>query len=132
MDIGAFDGIDFSNTFYMEKELGWKGICVEPNPLVFEKLVVNRNCVCINACISNKIGVQKFIAITGHEIMLSGLTDFINEKHMIRINEGISKYGGNKKIIDVESLSITNILENQLIQKIDYCNIDVEGVEISV
>jgi len=132
LDIGAFDGIDFSNTFYLEKELGWKGICVEPNPIVFKQLVENRDCICINACISNEIGLKKFLAVTGYGIMLSGLTDFIDQEHLRRIDDGIAKYGGEKTIIEVDSLPITNILENQSITLIDYCNIDVEGGEMSV
>jgi hypothetical protein len=35
LEIGAFDGLTMSNTCFFEKELGWKGICVEPNPDTF-------------------------------------------------------------------------------------------------
>jgi hypothetical protein len=31
IDVGAADGITFSNTYYFEKQ-GWKGLCFEPNP----------------------------------------------------------------------------------------------------
>lgn len=34
LDFGAFDGITTSNTIVLEKELGWTGICVEPNALL--------------------------------------------------------------------------------------------------
>jgi FkbM family methyltransferase len=40
LDIGAWDGIGFSNTFRLA-ELGWGGVCVEPSPMVFPKLVRN-------------------------------------------------------------------------------------------
>ena len=29
LDIGAADGITINNTYYLEKELEWKGICIE-------------------------------------------------------------------------------------------------------
>jgi hypothetical protein len=32
VDIGASDGIIYSNTYLLEKRYGWKGICVEPLP----------------------------------------------------------------------------------------------------
>ena len=40
LDLGAFDGIDLSNTRKL-MELGWHGLCVEPNPEIFMKLVLN-------------------------------------------------------------------------------------------
>ena len=30
-EVGAFDGVTFSNTYYLEKELNWTGILCEPN-----------------------------------------------------------------------------------------------------
>jgi len=38
VDIGAFDGITISNTYALEK-IGWKGICVEPVPEIYERLI---------------------------------------------------------------------------------------------
>ena len=31
VDIGAANGIFISNTYFLEKNLNWNGICVEPN-----------------------------------------------------------------------------------------------------
>jgi len=38
IEAGAYDGVDYSNTLYFEKTLGWTGILVEPNPFAFEGL----------------------------------------------------------------------------------------------
>lgn len=40
LDVGAYDGLIFSNTRCL-MELGWPGLCVEPNPLVFPYLMEN-------------------------------------------------------------------------------------------
>lgn len=40
LDIGAWDGKGFSNTFRLA-ELGWSGVCVEPSPSVFPGLIKN-------------------------------------------------------------------------------------------
>jgi hypothetical protein len=42
VDIGANDGKFISNTYCFEK-LGWEGICIEPQPDIFEELKKNIN-----------------------------------------------------------------------------------------
>ena len=37
-EVGALDGIVFSNTYYLEKELGWTGILCEPNKKYINKI----------------------------------------------------------------------------------------------
>ena len=44
IELGATNGITLSNTYYLEKELDWKGICIEPNPIHTESLRSNRSC----------------------------------------------------------------------------------------
>lgn len=40
LDIGAFDGVEMSNTLALA-ELGWKGTAIEPSPWVFNRLKKN-------------------------------------------------------------------------------------------
>ena len=47
VDIGAHDGISINNTKLLE-DLGWDGICIEPHPKVFQRLLLNRNCKKVN------------------------------------------------------------------------------------
>ena len=42
IELGASDGITLSNTYLLEKEFGWKGICAEPVPVKYEALCKNR------------------------------------------------------------------------------------------
>lgn len=60
VDIGAHDGIYFSNTHCLEKELGWGGICVEPHNNRFCELIENRHCICINKAVYRESGKVKF------------------------------------------------------------------------
>lgn len=43
LDVGAYDGVQTSNTLFLEKELGWTGICIEANEEVFQNLCLNRS-----------------------------------------------------------------------------------------
>jgi len=38
IDIGAFDGMEDSNSLFFEETRNWTGICIEPSPLEFNKL----------------------------------------------------------------------------------------------
>jgi hypothetical protein len=44
IELGAMDGIIYSNSLFFEKELEWTGILIEPTEQ-FEQLMINRpNC----------------------------------------------------------------------------------------
>ena len=40
VELGALDGLRHSNTKWFE-ERGWLGVCIEPHPLLYERLVAN-------------------------------------------------------------------------------------------
>jgi hypothetical protein len=45
IEIGAYNGVDTSNTYFFQKERNWKGICVECDPSSFNSLVKVRDSV---------------------------------------------------------------------------------------
>ena len=65
VDIGAYDGINGSNTYAMECYFNWRGICVEPHKDAFLLLEKNRRCICENICIFNINSVVDFVEIGG-------------------------------------------------------------------
>ena len=123
LDIGAHDGISLSNTMFFEKEMGWKGICIEPNPVVFDKIVKNRDCICLNGCIADFTGKSKFLKIEGYCEMLSGLIDEYDERHLKRIDYELQRFGGSKEIIEVDCFKIEDVLAENNISKIDFCSL---------
>src|SRR6185437_13930306 len=44
LDSGAANGTDSSNTLLLEAEYGWSGICIEPDPQLYQQLVRVRRC----------------------------------------------------------------------------------------
>lgn len=131
LDIGAHDGISFSNSYFFEKNRSFKGLCVEPNPTVFAKLRANRKADCLNACIGQPDGMVKFMVIEGYGEMLSGVVDSYASEHLERIDEILKTDGGSKKEIEVKSVPLHNIEQLSGVE-IDYCSIDTEGHEYSV
>lgn len=134
VDIGAHDGISYSNTYFFEKERGWKGICIEPHPERFKELVANRTAKCFNCCISD-VDVKTemaFLKVDGYPEMLSGLIDKYDKRHFARVLDEIKKHGGSYEIINVETRNFAEVLfgENQFV--IDLLSIDTEGNELDI
>jgi len=132
IDIGAHDGITYSNSYFFEKELEWTGICVEPNPSVFKQLQKNRKCTLINkpAWIENKKEV--FFTITGHSEMLSGLYDTYHPKHLKRIKSEIDDLNQKFEITEVECFDLNEYLIKNSINNIDFISLDTEGSEFKI
>lgn len=133
IEIGAHNGIACSNTKKLE-ELGWKGICVEPNPNVFKDLVINRpNCDNYNVAIGNNSGKFNFTKITGYSEMLSGLTEEYEEAHLQRIEREVNEHGGTIEIIPIKVMTFDELMSNHAgIKTIDYISIDTEGNEFKI
>lgn len=132
VDVGAHDGITYSNSGFMELDLGWSGICIEPHPDVFPKLQQNRNCKLINCCVSEINDEIEFLVLAGYTEMLSGILSKYDPKHIERINNELSYYGGVSTVVNVQSRTLTSILDEHNITSVDYLSVDVEGSELSV
>lgn len=132
IDIGANDGITLSNTYYLEKELGWKGICIEPIPEIFEQLDKNRNCIKIMAGISNEKSVEKFTFVKGVSNMLSGMTKNYDPRHQKRIEEEVKSRHQEIIELDIQCLVLNDLLSEYEFFIIDYLSIDTEGNEFDI
>jgi len=132
IDVGAYDGVTWSNSLVLEKYFDWTGICIEPIIEAYEKLLKVRSSKSINSAISNFDGVTQFIKVAGYAEMLSGVASSMNKTHIDRIENEIKKFGGNKEVLNVKVESIRSILEKESIDEIDYLSIDVECGELNV
>jgi len=129
IEIGASDGVEISNTYLLEKEYKWKGICCEPVPTRFEKLVVNRpKSICFNEAIYNQSGLTVIFDISNdinNFDLLSGISDCI-DAHKTTVDR-------NKTTITVKTLSLLDILDKSNAPSfIEYMSIDTEGSELEI
>ena len=136
IDIGANDGITWSNSYALEKYLNWDGICVEPHPEKFIELSGHRanitNSKCINACLSDQSEKVIFRSVHGYANMLSGILDFFNPDQVDRIDLDIKNHGGFYKDIEIECRKLQDICVERSIKTIDYMSIDCEGAEYAI
>jgi FkbM family methyltransferase len=131
-DIGAHDGISFSNTYYMEAVLGWTGVCIEPQPDRFAQLHHNRTCICICGCIGVSAGQQPFLHIIGDANMLSGLASTYDKRHVQRIEDELRMGGGTYQFVTSTIYTFNHICKQHNITHIDFLSIDTEGGELQI
>ena len=122
VEIGAYDGVAFSNTYALEL-LGWKGICVEPLPSRYESLVKNRTCKTYNLAV-DKVGGQSLEFVVAD--MLSGDLTRIDKARVER------EYGLSCRI-QVPTMNFTDLLDNAgAPNHIEFLSLDTEGSEYDI
>ena len=133
LEIGADDGIRFSNCKFFEETLKWKGIAIEARKAAYDKLVKNRDCICLNNSLSDKEEDADFLELKGYGIGLSGLINKYDPRHIKRIKQEIQnvKHEG-RRIIKVKTIKLSSILEKYGIVNIDFLSIDTEGSELDI
>lgn len=128
VEIGANDGVTLSNTYLLEKEFGWKGICVEAIPELYNKLVINRpNSTCISRAVY-KTSDEEIEFDIANENLLSGISELISQNSVHYNN-----VKNNRKIIKVKTITFTDLLDQNNAPKIiDYLSLDTEGSEYDI
>jgi len=128
VDIGAHDGVTFSNSKFFE-ELGWNGICVEPNPIIFKQLQSTRTSKCVQKAVGDKKNYAQFFQITKGPDMLSGLVDEFSQRGIKNIYNNLEDTESSFDYIDVELDLFENIVD---FVEIDFLSIDTEGNELKI
>jgi FkbM family methyltransferase len=132
VDIGANDGITWSNSLTFELNYNWSGVCIEPHPVPFSKLIEERSCKCLNCAVSDKSGEFDFLFIDGNAEMLSGLVAKFDPRHLDRINTEVKNNNDKTHINKIECKTITQLLNELDRTTIDYLSIDTEGSEMQI
>jgi FkbM family methyltransferase len=128
IDIGANDPDHFNNTkrFYRR---GWRGVNVEPNPILFQKLVQVRGKggdINLNIGIGRQKGTMDFHVVRPH-----ALSTFSSAQAEALKGQGYRV----EKTIPVEVWPLSDVLQqhqHHFGRQIDLLSIDVEGLELEV
>ena len=124
VDIGAFDGLTYSNSRFLVEHLGWRGLLVEPDPESFislQKLYKNDDKVSTRnvACFNKETTVD--FHING---MSSTMSEEFKEK-VIKIGEQFKK-----EPIKMQTVTLDSLLSEY--DHVDLLSVDCEGVDMEV
>lgn len=133
VDVGAFDGIVFSNTYALEKYYNWSGICIEANDVKFKDLQNNRKCIVSNDLLYSENG-KEFEFLCGR-VASSAINDKSISHNMTIRNWNRFKKDNEDEYIKIikKSRTLESVLEQHNAPKdIDYLSIDVDGPEFEI
>jgi len=122
IEVGAYDGVSMSNTYLLEYQYGWKGICIEPNPTYFAQMVTNRpNCINLSCAVFNEDN-KEMSFIDDKSGGCSGFVETNSHTHILH-----------NPVITVTTKKLTTILEESNAPKfIDFLSLDTEGSEYEI
>jgi len=121
LEIGAYDGIYFSNTLFLQNEYGFSGILIEPQKTLFKELTINRPLdFLVNSAISNSEETQISFIGDNLEAGISSLSSINLERFPAWKNYMVD----NKKM--------KTVIRDSNLKYIDVMFIDTEGSEFEI
>lgn len=145
LDIGAHNGLDYSNTYFLEKYRGWSGILIEPMDSEFKALKQNRSSdnFFFNCAVGDYNGETVFTQIRdidGTNNMISGVKENLHPLHLDRIIRESSRHSSSNdpfadgivSDIVVPIRTIQDIMDETGLYEFDFCSLDTEGSELFI
>ena len=120
LDLAVNDAVHLSNTLHLEQN-GWKGLCIEGNPMYWYSLSAFRNCTIVGAFVfvgGTEDGKQVGVRLSNK--FLGGI-----------VGESLDNKQGEEAKRNLVSIS-TVFVEKNVPTVIDYLSLDVEGAEMLV
>lgn len=116
VDVGANDYKRFSNTYYLESQLGWSGIAIEPQTKFAAGYAKYRsNTRFVPLFVSNASDREAHLFVPKeNDLLASGSADFAN---------GV---GGAAETLVTKSITLDDLLARTGVTKVDFLTMDIE------
>jgi len=137
IEAGAWDGEDLSNTIFMETQMDWTGLLVEPNNGVYQKLLgKKRNAHSINSCLSIKGYAEKVKFDTADVFGAIEDQDNPNKDDLLDLRNRYQNQFRNKDVaresVLVQCFPLYSLLLSLGNPRVDFMSLDIEGSELDV
>ena len=128
LELGGLDGVHLSNSHLFHHTFGWRGVLIEPNPISFRALWVNRpRDELFNYAVCNRSSKVHFL--TGNQ-EVTGVLEFMSPTFIKLWHENPNM----SALPQIDCSPLSAILEQTVTGKshIDFLSVDVEGAEFEV
>lgn len=132
IEAGANDGLAYSNTLFYERYLGWRGLLIEGIPQLAERCRENRPQCLVENCALVGFSYRE-THVPMHYCNLMSLvkgamkTEEADQEHL---RKGCKVQQIDSYDISVPARTLTSVLDQHKIRKIDFFSLDVEGYEL--
>ncbi len=129
VEVGAFDGYRYSNTYFLERFRKWSGVLIEPIP---------ESCVlCTRERPNSQVFNCALVSPDGPSSLTLRYGGPLSAERSKERNEGeialATTFGWEERYeVTVPARSLTSVLEEAALDSIDFLSIDVEGAEVDV
>lgn len=133
IELGALDGVKFSNSYVFNMLLQWKGVMIELIKGNYDELVVNRpnEIATIHAGVCDK--PQKLHYFTDAKPAVSGIYEFATPSFRERWwGKNVSLDDPRVQEIDCDTLDGLLLKNAKNVKFFDFLSLDVEGAELAV
>lgn len=129
IEIGAYDGVSLSNSYFFEK-IGWRGLLVEAHPDLVARCRASRpDALIVHAALGNTDGgTATFSMVRGGAGLDTLSFSETNEMHRQRVVAN----GGRIESTKVPARTLSSVMAEHGISNADWVSIDVEGAELDV
>ena len=142
IELGALDGVRYSNTKTLEDEFGWSGILIEPVPSAFESLKLNRP---RNILVNSLVGLEgekvEFRFYSNPDLQaVSAIKNTQKDHHRLEWmnpDTASSQWLAGQINSDLQEASVVtqslgSIVRRSQIPSFGFLSLDVEGHELEV
>ena len=132
VDLAANHAVFLSNTRTLERDAGWRGLCIEGNPTLVHELRLHRECDVMEAVVikGSAREVNFLVGAPGEQDGYSRIA--APGERVPEVGRGKSKRSKYQTIV-AQGLSLESMLEQAGAPRvIDYLSLDVEGHEEEV
>lgn len=134
VELGAFDGLDQSNTAWLEANRGWRGVLVEAIPDTYDQCRRNRPLADVANCACVALDYPQATV----EMIYSGLMSIVRgarsseeaDDEWVALGEQLQEITRYDCIVPARTL--TSVLDEYGLRYIDLLSLDVEGYELEV
>lgn len=121
VEAGALDGLLHSNTLYFEREMGWRGVLIEPIAQLAEQAMRNRPGATVYPVALAATEREEVFQISS----VVGWSGFARVPHERRASRPIWP-------VKVRTLPLAELLRDVGAPRVDYLSLDLEGAEFEV
>ena len=132
LEVGAWDGVDISNCYHLEKRRAWTGLLVEPISERAAHCRHNRWSPVWEGCVWDKDGSIAFLHLKGYSEMLSGVEEGYHPSYRTRIDREVQEHKQETVKLQLPCRTLNSLMLEHGMSGVDILSLDVQTAELRV